>query len=54
LFTIGESNTAILRWVRLGKTQGDQVEILSGLNVHEKYIVQAERKLYNGAPVQIK
>jgi RND family efflux transporter MFP subunit len=54
LYTISESNTAILRWVRLGKTMGDQVEILSGLNAHEQFIVQADKKLYNGAPVQIK
>jgi RND family efflux transporter MFP subunit len=54
LFTISESSTAVLRWVRLGKAQGDQVEILSGLNASETFIVQAEGKLYNGAPVQIK
>jgi RND family efflux transporter MFP subunit len=51
LYTISSNNTAILRWVRTGKTFGDQTEILSGLAAGEKYIVKAEGKLFNGAPV---
>ncbi|MBI5371200.1 MAG: efflux RND transporter periplasmic adaptor subunit [Sphingobacteriales bacterium] len=51
LYTISSNNTALLRWVRTGKTSGDQTEILSGLAAGEKYIVKAEGKLYNGAPV---
>ncbi|MFK5983296.1 MAG: efflux RND transporter periplasmic adaptor subunit, partial [Flavobacteriaceae bacterium] len=39
---------------RLGKTYGDQVEVLSGLNSEEEYIVSAEGKLYNGVKVSIK
>ncbi len=54
LYTVSSQNTALLRWVRIGKTYGDQVEVLSGLNTEEKYIVDAEGKLYNGAPVSIK
>jgi len=54
LYTIGSNGTALLRWVRLGKTFGDQVEVLSGLSKDEKCIVQAEGNLYNGAPVKIK
>lgn len=54
LYTISESKTAILRWVRLGKAHGDQMEILSGLRVNENFILQSEGKLYNGAPVQVK
>lgn len=54
LYTISESKTAILRWVRLGKAHGDQMEILSGLSANENFILQAEGKLYNGAPVQVK
>lgn len=53
LYTISENKTALLRWVRLGKTHGDQVEILSGLSAREHFILQAEGKLYNGAPIQI-
>ena len=53
IYTIGNGNTAILRWLRLGKTYGNQVEVLSGLSADETYIVSAEGKLYNGVKVSI-
>ena len=53
IYTISQSNTAILRWLRLGKTFGNQVEVLSGLNADEAYIVSANGKLFNGAKVSI-
>ncbi|GAA3950078.1 efflux RND transporter periplasmic adaptor subunit [Chitinophaga oryziterrae] len=54
LYTVGNNNTALLRWVRLGKVEGDQVEVLSGLAANEQFIVNAEGRLFNGAAVQIK
>ncbi|GHC62274.1 efflux RND transporter periplasmic adaptor subunit [Ulvibacter litoralis] len=51
VYTVSESKTALLRWLRLGRTFGDQVEVLSGLNSDEAYIVSAEGKLYNGAKI---
>jgi hypothetical protein len=39
--------------LRIGKTFGDQVEILSGLSAEEQYIVSAEGKLFNGAKIQL-
>jgi RND family efflux transporter MFP subunit len=53
VYTIGEGNIAILRWLRIGKNFGNQVEVLSGLSANEQYIVSAEGKLYNGALVSI-
>jgi RND family efflux transporter MFP subunit len=53
IYTIGNENVAILRWLRIGKNFGDQVEVLSGLAADEKYIVSAEGKLYNGAKVSV-
>jgi len=53
VYTPSQSNTAMLRWLRLGRTFGDQVEVLSGLNANEAYIVSAEGKLYNGAKISI-
>ncbi len=53
IYTLGTGNVAILRWLRTGKSFGDQVEILSGLSANEQYIVSAEGKLYNGALVSI-
>ncbi len=51
LYIVSDKNTASLRWVRLGKVLGNQVEVLSGLNANERYVVNADGKLYNGVPV---
>jgi len=53
VYTIGSGNVAILRWLRIGKTFGNQVEVLSGLSAAEQYIVSAEGKLFNGAKVSV-
>lgn len=54
LYTVSAQQTALLRWVRLGANTGDQVEVLSGLAQDEPFVLTAEGKLYNGAPVKIK
>lgn len=54
VYVVSSQNTAVLRWIRTGKTLGDQVEVLSGLNSKETYIVSSTGKLYNGAKVQVK
>ncbi|SEP88710.1 efflux RND transporter periplasmic adaptor subunit [Flavobacterium urocaniciphilum] len=54
IYTVANDKTAILRWIRIGKTYGNQVEVLSGLTSNEQYIVSAEGKLYNGANVSVK
>ncbi|MCL7752787.1 efflux RND transporter periplasmic adaptor subunit [Polaribacter sp. Z022] len=53
VYTVSQSNTALLRWLRLGRTYGNQVEVLSGLSASESYILSAEGKLYNGAKITI-
>lgn len=53
IYTVSKQNTALLRWLRLGKTFGDKVEVLSGLNSEEQYILSAEGKLFNGVKVSI-
>lgn len=53
IYTIGNGNTAILRWLRIGKSFGNQVEVLSGLSTNESYIVSAEGKLFNGAKISV-
>lgn len=52
IYTVGAEGTAILRWLRLGETFGDSVEVLSGLAPGETYIVTANGKLYNGVSVK--
>lgn len=54
IYTVSKSNTAILRWIRTGKSMGDHVQVLSGLSKNEAYIVSAEGKLYNGVALNIK
>ena len=54
IYSVSAKNTALLRWVRLGKTYGDKVEVISGLSKDEKFISSSESKLYNGVPVVYK
>lgn len=51
IYTLGNENTAILRWVRTGRKMGENVELLSGISEGEKYILEPEAKLFNGAKV---
>jgi RND family efflux transporter MFP subunit len=53
IYTVSESSTALLRWLRLGRAYGNQVEVLSGLSANESYIISADGKLFNGAKVNI-
>ncbi len=53
IYTIGNGNKAILRWLRLGKSFDNQVEVLSGLSADEQYIVSSEGKLFNGAKISV-
>lgn len=53
VYTVSESNTALLRWLRLGRTYGDKVEVLSGLTADESFIISSNGKLYNGAKISI-
>lgn len=53
VYTIANEDTAILRWLRIGKTYGDMVEVLSGLSANEQFIISAEGKLFNGAKISL-
>lgn len=53
VYTVSEDGRAILRWLRLGRTQNDYVEVLAGLNAAEKIVTEFEGKLFNGAKVSI-
>ncbi|NHA02671.1 efflux RND transporter periplasmic adaptor subunit [Mucilaginibacter sp. HC2] len=54
IYTVSHDNRAMLRWLRLGKTQGERVEVLSGLSPDDAFISGAEGRLFNGVPVKIK
>ncbi|MGE4347432.1 MAG: efflux RND transporter periplasmic adaptor subunit [Flavobacteriaceae bacterium] len=53
IYVVNDDNTAILRWLRLGKTYGNDIEVLSGLASGEKYVLKADGRLFNGVKVNI-
>lgn len=53
VYTVSKTNTALLRWLRLGRSFGDNIEVLSGLSADENYIVSAKGKLYNGVKISV-
>lgn len=54
VYVVSSQNTAVLRWLKIGKDLGEEVEVLSGLQPNETYVVSASEKLYNGAKVSVK
>ena len=53
LFTVSQQGEAMLRWVRLGKEYPEGIEVLSGLEKGEQFIVSSESKLTDGIKVEI-
>ncbi|GAF02356.1 efflux RND transporter periplasmic adaptor subunit [Saccharicrinis fermentans] len=53
VWTVGESQAALLRWVRLGKSDANQVEVLSGLSEGDLLIVECQERLYDGMAVRL-
>lgn len=53
VYVVGMDSIVSLRWIRLGKTNGNRVEVLSGLNKEEIFVVKAEGRVYNGAKVSV-
>lgn len=53
VWVVGSDRVALLRWVRLGKTEGNLVTVVSGLRADEPVIVKAKGKLYNGVKVEV-
>jgi multidrug efflux pump subunit AcrA (membrane-fusion protein) len=54
IYTIGDNNKAVLRWVRLGEQYSNEVEVLSGLGKEESFILNADGRLFNGAGIIVK
>ncbi|MRT93541.1 efflux RND transporter periplasmic adaptor subunit [Ancylomarina sp. 16SWW S1-10-2] len=53
VYTLSQSNTALLRWIRVGKTYGNSIEVLSGLSSGEKYIASYKGKIWDGAKLKV-
>jgi RND family efflux transporter MFP subunit len=52
VWTIGTDNIARMRLVKIGKTVGDKVEILSGLSDGERVVVTGTDKITEGSKVE--
>lgn len=48
LWTVGEGRLASLRWIRLGRPQGDLVEVLSGMDGNETIVLSSDQPLREG------
>lgn len=53
LYVVSNGNTATLRWVRTGKTFGDRIEILSGLDDGETIVTSSDNKLSDGLKIEV-
>ncbi len=53
IWTVSQTDQALLRWVRLGKTYGDAVEVLSGLTDGNQLVINTEGRLFDGAQLQL-
>lgn len=53
VWTISKSNQALLRWVRLGKTYGAKVEVISGLSINDILITSSTERLFDGTKIQV-
>ncbi len=53
VWAVSQSNNALLRWVRLGRSYGDRIEVLSGLNAGSVVISSAEGRLFEGAKLEL-
>lgn len=51
VYTISNQNTALLRWIRVGKDLGDRVEVVTGLTSGEEYIASNISAIKDGIPV---
>lgn len=51
LYTLNDNSEVVLRWVRLGDSFGENVEILSGLKAGEAYVSKVDRPLSEGQKV---
>lgn len=53
VYVVSQQNTAVLRWLRLGNRMGNEIEVLSGLNPNDRYILSSESKLESGSTLTI-
>jgi len=53
VFVIDAESTVHLRWIRTGKSYGDYVEVLAGLEVGDLIVANNQNQLYDGQMVEV-
>jgi RND family efflux transporter MFP subunit len=53
VYTVSAENVAVLKFVRTGRTLGDKIEILSGLENHDRVVVSGQTGLVEGDKVEV-
>lgn len=53
LHIVDADNTARFRLIRIGKTYGDSVEVLSGLKAGDRYVLEPTSELQDGSRVEV-
>ena len=53
VFVVEPGNRATLRWIKLGPHVGDEVEVLSGLQAGEQYVLAPGADMHDGANVAV-
>ncbi|MCK4603604.1 MAG: efflux RND transporter periplasmic adaptor subunit, partial [Deltaproteobacteria bacterium] len=53
LYLVDSENIAHFRLIRLGRTFGDNVEVLSGLKEGDRYVIRPSPRLEDGARVDV-
>jgi len=51
VYVVDEGNRATLRWIKLGMQRDDGIEVLSGLQPGERYLVAPPAEVHDGASV---
>ncbi len=54
IFTVSNADELVLRWIRTGKSEGGEVEVLAGLSAGETYVVSADPRLKEGRKVTVR
>ncbi|HNB57593.1 MAG TPA: efflux RND transporter periplasmic adaptor subunit [bacterium] len=54
VFVVSAANQALLRWIRPGKSYGNEVEVLSGLDFGDRVIYESTERLSDGDRVEVR
>lgn len=54
VYTVSHKNTAILRWIQTGAEKEGLVEVISGVDEGDQYIISSDSKLFNGIQITSK